>query len=926
VVLEDGAAAGPSRAVAADGAAFVGREPALAALREAWAEARSRRGGIALVNGPPGVGKTRLGAVFAAEAERDGARVLAGAAREGEGVPAFWPWAQVLRRLLAAAPEAAAELEEAGTELAGLVPGLVGAAAPGDARHATPAETANAGPEQSRFLLFDAVARALCRASRERPLLILLDDLQWAGSPALRLLEHLGHELLDAAILVVAGVRSEPRPADHPLERALPALRRHARCTEIALRGFSRREVAHWLEQELGRPPPADLTSTLYARTEGVPLFVREAIRLLAERGELRHPERVRHWSVTLPGQAFDLIRRPLAALSPEATALVGAGAVIGREFALPFAAAVAGVRREAALDRLDEARRAGVLEPDGEAPGGWRFVHALFREAALAAVPAGARAQLHARAAAWLEQRHAAGLDAVIAEVAHHRHAALAAGDAERAWQAATRAAALATRQLAWEQAALHHEQAVAALETADAPDPERRLAALLALGEALRRAGDRERRLAACARALEDARSLGRPRDLARAAIGACDLSEWAPADDGARAALHEALAALGDEPSVESARARARLAYLAVRDPGDTAEASARRAVAEARAIGDAPALQEALYVLHFVIGGPERLEERAGFTDELVAAAERSSDRDTAVIALIDVASDRIALGDAAGAAHARARAAEIAGPRPHLAMAWHLHAYDAGLALLAGRAEEAEARMAEALAVGRRAGHPYAEGVYGVQGVELARLRDDPEGLLRIAEGDPWRDARPTWLDAMAARAHLALGREAEARARFEALAGRDFAALRRNVRWTRNVVELAGLCADLRDEARAAELAALLAPFEAHHAVLPVPICYGGPVGHALGRLHGVSGASDLADQAFARAALDARALGARPSEVWIAIDHALLRAWTGDRRGARESLAEADALASGLALPALDRALHRAQAAANAG
>ncbi|HSJ98177.1 MAG TPA: AAA family ATPase, partial [Myxococcota bacterium] len=578
-------------------APFVGRDAALATLREAWSEARSARGGLALVSGPPGVGKTRLGQVFAAEAERAGGLVLTGASRDGEGVPAFWLWAQVLRRLLASAPEpeVVAELEGAGAELAGLVPGLAPAGADLAAGAERRGPDASVGPELSRFLLFDAVSRALCRASRQRPLLVLLDDLQWAGSPSLRLLEHLGHDLLDAAILVVAGVREEPRAADHPLELALPILRRHARCTEIALRGFARRDVAQWLEQVLGRPPPPDLSSTLYARTEGVPLFVREAIRLLAERGDLRHPEQVRHWSVTIPGEAFDLIRRPLASLSPEAAALIGAAAVIGRDFTLPFVASVAELPREKALDLLDEALRAGVIERTGEAAGGHRFVHALFREAALAAVPAGARALLHARAAEHLERRHAAGLDAVIAEVAHHSHAAVAAGGAEQAWAAATRAAERATRVLAWEQAALHHEQAVAALDAADAPDPERRLAATLALGEALRRSGDRERRLAAFARALDAARSLGRPRELALAAIGACDLSEWAPADPAARAALEEALAALGEEPSVESARARARLAYLSVRNPGVDAESQARRAVAEARAIGDFPALQ-------------------------------------------------------------------------------------------------------------------------------------------------------------------------------------------------------------------------------------------------------------------------------------------------------------------------------------------
>src|SRR5690606_8510376 len=161
------------------------------------------------------------------------------------------------------------------------------------------------------------------------------------------------------------------------------------------------------------------------------------------------------------PPRALDLIRRPLERLSPPCAELIGAAAVLGREFTLSMAAAVAGAPREQALDCLDEAERGGVVEPVDEAPGTWRFVHALFREAAVEALPAGRRARLHARAAAELERRHAEDLDRVIAELAHHHHEAIAVGDPQRAFAISRRAAERATRLLAHEQAALHHAQA---------------------------------------------------------------------------------------------------------------------------------------------------------------------------------------------------------------------------------------------------------------------------------------------------------------------------------------------------------------------------------------------------------------------------------------------------------------------------------
>jgi predicted ATPase len=186
------------------------------------------------VTGPAGIGKTRLAEVASAEIEAAGGLLLSGRAREGEGVPAFWLWAQVLRRLLEAegATEELSRAARHADELAELLP-------------LEPAQPADAGrsPEQSRFLLFDGVARALERAARRRPLLVVLEDLQWAGAESLRLLEHLAHERVEAPLLVLATVREEPREPGHPLSRALALLRSEDQSVEIALAPFSRAEV-----------------------------------------------------------------------------------------------------------------------------------------------------------------------------------------------------------------------------------------------------------------------------------------------------------------------------------------------------------------------------------------------------------------------------------------------------------------------------------------------------------------------------------------------------------------------------------------------------------------------------------------------------------------------------------------------------------
>jgi DNA-binding winged helix-turn-helix (wHTH) protein len=873
VTIDAGARAGVGAAPAAE-RPFVGRSDALARLRDAFAAAVARReGALALISGPPGIGKTRLTEVAAAQLEAAGALALVGRAREGEGVPAFWLFAQVLRRLLEqpAAAEALREVAAHAGELAGLL-GL----RPADG--AAPRAPAAAAPEASRFLLFDAVTRALLRAARRRPLLIVLEDLQWAGSESLRLLEHLAHERLDAPLLVLGTVREEPRAAGSPVTRALSLLRAQDRCLEIALEPFSRGEVAALLEQVLGRPAPPDLTSELFARSEGVPLFVREALRLLEERGALAEPERVPREGVVLPARALDLIRRPLERLSPAAASLVSAAAVLGRDFHLPAAAAVAGLARADALDRIDEAVLAGVLEA---APGGataFRFTHALFQEAALAALSPGARARLHLRAAEHLERENAGDLSAVLAELAHHHHRALAVGDPERACRAALRAAEQGSRLGAWEQAAIHYEQAREAFEQVPGCDPVRRLALALDCTEAWRLASERSRRRQRAREAFELARALGRPREMAQAAIGLLDLQEWGVGDEFARAAVEEALAALPDSGSVEEARLLTRLAYLDIRHVYREASGVARRAVELARAAGDPDALQDALYTLHFSIGGPEGLAEREELAREIeaVAAASRSADR--ALIALLDTAGDRFELGDRPGALRLREAAGRVAGRRPHPGMRWHLEVYDTGVALLEGRLGEVEARARAAYSVGLRAEHPYARGCFDAHRALLARARGESGLLLEtLAPALRARQGPTHWVKAVVARAELEAGRSQDARARFDNLAARGFADVPRNLRWTATLVEIAHLCAELEAEESAAALHALLAPYADHHAVLPMAICYGGPVSYALARLAELRGRRGEARELYRAALAACQQIGAESTRARVA-------------------------------------------------
>jgi hypothetical protein len=125
------------------------------------------------------------------------------------------------------------------------------------------------------------------------------------------------------------------------------------------------------------------------------------------------------------------------------------------------------------------------------------------------------------------------------------------------------------------------------------------------------------------------------------------------------------------------------------------------------------------------------------------------------------------------------------------------------------------------------------------------------------------------------VQAVVARAELALGRPRDARARFEALAARGFTDIPRNLRWTGTLVEIAHLCAELEADPRA--LRALLEPYAAHHAVLPMAICYGGPASYALARLAELQGNRREARELYAAALSACAQIGAETTRARIA-------------------------------------------------
>lgn len=385
-----------------------------------------------MLTGDPGIGKTRIAHEFAGIAAWRGARTAWGRCFEGGGAPPYWLWVQVLRALFGST---------LAQDVGNLGPGSgVLAAVLDEARQEQPT-TASAGgesPETARFKLFDAFLAALVRATNDAPVLAILDDLQWADEPSLRLLEYAGQQLAEARVLLLCTYRHTDLDQRHPLFRALAGLNRTSDFERIHVTGIGLEYVGDYIRLNAGVDPPEALTKAVHAQTEGNPLFMTETVRLLLEEGELSQ-ERLagpRDWSLRIPEGVKEAIGRRLDRVGPECRGILDTASVFGRRFDAAELSAVVNLSGgNPALDLvdllnlLDQAVAAYLIEQVPPA-GLYQFSHPMIREVLYTQLPTGRRARLHARTAEALEPSVDSTTLARATELANHFALAQPVGD----------------------------------------------------------------------------------------------------------------------------------------------------------------------------------------------------------------------------------------------------------------------------------------------------------------------------------------------------------------------------------------------------------------------------------------------------------------------------------------------------------------
>jgi DNA-binding SARP family transcriptional activator len=390
---------------------IVGRAAELERLEAALTAAFDGHGTTALISGPAGIGKTRVAGELARRARARGATVLTGRCIDvvGAAVP-YLPLIEALR------PLRDTSALDALPELARLLPGA-GALPPAAAYR-------NAGETQLR--LFSSVLTVLDRLAADGPVVLVLEDLQWADGSTLDLVAFIARAIQGGRVLLLATARQQPGRPDEGLQRVVAGLRSAGAATTVELGPLSRDELETLVERSAGGPVPGELADAVCARAEGNPFFAQE---LLA--AALRGDE-------ALPVQLRDVLLADFGRLSAEARAVVRVAAAAGRPVTRELLASAMGIAAGAIAGALREAVEHGLLVPDGTL-GTYGFRHALIAEAAYGTLLPGELEEVHERLAVALA-REPAG--ATAGEVAEHWIVARRAGEALAASLEAARSA----------------------------------------------------------------------------------------------------------------------------------------------------------------------------------------------------------------------------------------------------------------------------------------------------------------------------------------------------------------------------------------------------------------------------------------------------------------------------------------------------
>ncbi|MEV5407242.1 AAA family ATPase [Thermopolyspora sp. NPDC052614] len=699
---------------------FVGREGELTVLEDELAAAEFG-GRVVILRGEPGVGKTRLAARIARRAAERRFTVLAGRCTD-PARQAYEPIASAVQRLARTDP---ALLLRAGVgggtsgcgHLVRLAPAL---ADPPLALTVPPATE----PVSERYQMMAAARTLIERLTSVRPVLLLVDDLQWATAESLRMLRALIGNRGDLPLLVLATCRPVPPDADDPAVRELRRLEADAEVLGVGCFGLE--EVADALSA-VGGPRLRDVradAARLHQVTGGNAFLISEVVRELGSSEELER--------LTVPGSVTRMVVARLAQLAPAARELVHLLAVAERLESAELREALR-ADEERFVAAVEEAAAAGLVTVTAD--GQCQFAHDLTRDAVYGSLSVPRAALLHGRVADALRRTDEGIMRARPYVVAGHLLAAAERGrDPGRvaeAVEAAGHAARHALARLAHDEAVTWYRRLLGLLGQAPSTAAAARAEIMVEYGTAMWLAGDPDARVA-LAEAGDLARACGRGDLIVRAALAGDRgfFSQTAATDPGRIALLTEALGLVAEDDVSTRALLTAQLAAELTWAPdGERRFALSDEAVALARRCGDARTLVRVLGLRSLTVVPVYSVRQRARDGDEMLRAARRTGD-DLALfhatfqrtVPMLDTG-DVEAVAELLDAADALARGLA----QPHLN--WLIDFSRPGLTLMRGDIARAEAQAERALRTGIALGRQEEAMVFYIEQItEIRRLQ------------------------------------------------------------------------------------------------------------------------------------------------------------------------------------------------------
>ncbi len=340
---------------------LVGRTREQTLLRGYLAAAQASRGGLVLIGGEAGIGKTALAGALGREAAAGGALVLTGRCYDLTETPPYGPWIEIFEQL-ALRPDCPS----------------------------VPAPLGDGDPALDRMILFARLRDTLAAIATRHALVLILDDLHWADQASLELLCYLTRQIGTRSMLLLATYRADEVGSNRPLYRSLPALVREAETVRLPLRSLDLRSVAALVANRYPLPgsDAERLVAYLDRRAEGNPFFVGELLHALEEGGLLRPPDGPGEaWALgdlaraRLPSLVRQVIDERAARLGENARDLLAVAAVLGPVVPLGLWAALVGVTEDALLPVIEAALETRLVEATDDGMS-IRFAHALVREA----------------------------------------------------------------------------------------------------------------------------------------------------------------------------------------------------------------------------------------------------------------------------------------------------------------------------------------------------------------------------------------------------------------------------------------------------------------------------------------------------------------------------------------------------------------